>query len=615
MQRGVMRETGAEVRATTRRDTTFGRGVLRALGRLAAPLTLLASVMALTGTAQASVVTHGYLPLSDGTQLGYTLTLPSATGRFPVVLEYDPYSAGVTSDASWNAYGYAMLGVNFRGTGCSQGTFQPLRGDIWGRDGAQVVAWAARQPWSDGKLGMIGFSFTGVSQLATAAFAGPALKAITPENVFPDLYRDIVYPGGIYNSWITAWIAGRNFVLGAPVLEQSATDPMCDASQATQAAGDESQMAIVAGHPYIDSTWAQQPESFLRRVHVPVLGCVNWQDSTAYSRGFDGYRELGPATTWVVGANGVHADCPTSQAERVRFFDRYVKGESNGWESTPHLMIEHELRPIPGYTNVRDDPAGATGAWESSFATWSDVNAAIHPLALYAQAGGRLDPSPPATVQPADSYRSPAPTANVGYDWTSRNWWSNPTAPGSELVYTTPPLAHDAEFLGPGSADLWVSSTSPNTDVQVTLSEVRPDGQEMYVENGWLRLSDRRLDPRTSTVLRPSHPYTLQGVEPLTPGQPVLARIELLPFDHVFRAGSAIRLSIDSPGVYFAILPTPASNSIYHQPGMASKLVLGWLPGASAHAPMPPCGATLDQPCRPNTTPVPPGTTALSTGG
>src|SRR5205085_1115085 len=84
--------------------------------------------------AHATVVEHGYLPLSDGTRLSYTLTRPSAEGRFPTVLKYDPYSAGVTSDPTWNDSGYAMLGVNFRGTGCSQGAFQPLRADIWGKD-------------------------------------------------------------------------------------------------------------------------------------------------------------------------------------------------------------------------------------------------------------------------------------------------------------------------------------------------------------------------------------------------------------------------------------------------------------------------------------------------
>ena len=329
--------------------------LVKLVKRWLTPAAVVAFALAQPGVAGAVVVTHGYLSLPNHTLLNYTLTLPAATGQYPVLLEYDPYAAGVTSDTSWAPDGYAMLGVNFRGTGCSQGTFQPLRGDIWGRDGADVVGWAARQPWSDGSIGMIGYSFTGVSQLATAEYAGPALKAITPENVFPDLYRDIVYPGGIYNSWITAWVAGRNFVLGEPVLTASATDPMCDSSQVTQFGGDEAQTAVVAGNPFLDQVWAHQPENLLSRVQVPVLGCVDWQDSTAYSRGFDAYRELRPATTWVVGSNGTHADCVTSQAERVKFFDRYLKGERNGWGSTPHLVIQHEVRPLARVVVVRLD--------------------------------------------------------------------------------------------------------------------------------------------------------------------------------------------------------------------------------------------------------------------
>jgi predicted acyl esterase len=107
--------------------------------RVGATLAVLFALAMHSADASASVVEHGYLPLSDGTRLSYTLTRPSVEGRFPVVLKYDPYGAGTTSDPTWNDSGYAMLGVNFRGTGCSQGAFRPLRADIWGRDGAEVV--------------------------------------------------------------------------------------------------------------------------------------------------------------------------------------------------------------------------------------------------------------------------------------------------------------------------------------------------------------------------------------------------------------------------------------------------------------------------------------------
>jgi predicted acyl esterase len=133
----------------------------------------------------------------------------------------------------------------------------------------------------------------------------------------------------------------------------------------------------------------------------------------------------------------------------------------------------------------------------------------------------------------------------------------------------------------------------------------------MYVMNGWLRISDRRLDRRRSTVLRPWHPFTQSGTEMLTPGAPVRARIELQPFNHVFRAGSAIRLSIDGPGGWFGILPLAAVNTIYHERGRDSKLVLGRLRGGRAEAPLPACGKPLNQPCRPNAEPVPPGSITI----
>jgi putative CocE/NonD family hydrolase len=560
--------------------------------------------------ARASVVEHGYLPLSDGTQLSYTLTRPSTSGRFPVVLEYGPYSEGVTSDPTWNDSGYVMLGVNFRGTGCSQGAFQPLRADIWGQDGAQVVDWAAKQPWSNGSVGMIGFSFTGTSQLATAAFAGTALKAIAPFNVFPDFYRDLIYPGGMLNSWIPAWIVARDAIpgLGGEALESAASNPSCAAAQAQTAGPAFSQTPVPAEHPYRDDpAWSTAPDNYLGRVHIPVLGCVTWQDTTVYSRSFNELREgLNPATTWMVGANGVHTDCPISRARMVRFFDHYLKGEQNGWPATPHLVLVHEnTQPMGVQEQLPDD----AGAWQTSFAQWSDFTAAVKPATLHLAPGGRL--STTRVSGPPDSYRYPTRSANDPGDFGGNSSWNNPALPGTSVSYTTPVLARDAEFLGSGSADLWLASTAPDTDVQVTLSEIRPDGQEMYVINGWLRLSDRRLDRRRSTALLPWHSFKRSDVERLAPGAPVLARVELQPFNHVFRAGSAIRLTVDAPGNWFGITPLPATNTIYHSRGMDSKLVLGWLPGGHADAPMPACGALLNQPCRANAEPVPAGTMTL----
>ncbi len=583
--------------------------------RLRRWLALLAAATGLAGPAAAGVVTRDFVPLSDGTRLYYTLTLPAAEGRYPVVLQYDPYDAGVASDPTWNNAGYAMLGVNFRGTGCSEGVFPVTRADVWGADGAEVVTWAAGQPWSTGAVGMIGYSFTGTSQLATAALSGPALKAIAPGNVFPDLYRDLVYPGGIHNGWIPLWLlAGRAYLVGADNLLQLLSDPRCIKGTLEQLLPNVAQSFDTQLHRYLDGYWRHQPESQLGRVQLPVLGCVNWQDTTVYSRATNMFRErLDPALTWLVGGNGAHTDCPISRARLIRFFDRYLKGEDNGWEATPRLLLIHELT---GASGVRETLGDDAGAWQSAFATWSDMDGAISPVALYLHRDGQLDLTAPSGFEPPDDYFHPTPTANTPTDWTGAlNFWTLPSLPGGSSRYTTPALASDAEFLGGGSADLWISSTASDTDLQITLSEVRPDGQETYVQNGWLRLSQRRLDPERSTTLRPWHTHREADVEPLTPGEPVLARIELLPFNHVFRAGSAIRLAVDAPGGWFQVLPLPAQNSVYHEPGRESRLVLGWLPRGTARAPMPACGSLLNQPCRPSTAAVPGGRFALDSSG
>jgi uncharacterized protein len=144
----------------------------------------------------------------------------------------------------------------------------------------------------------------------------------------------------------------------------------------------------------------------------------------------------------------------------------------------------------------------------------------------------------------------------------------------------------------------------------VTITEVRPDRQETYVARGWLRASQRKLDPELSTVTRPYQTQQQSDVQLLTPLSPVLARVEVFPFDHVFRAGSAIRMIVDTPsqtgGWNFLLRPTAAQNTILHDRDHPSRLVLGVLRGHRARASLPACNTLLNQPCRPSAYPVPP---------
>jgi hypothetical protein len=603
-----------------------------AIGRLACSacaLILLSAVGLAAGStvaAAATVQQQGYIPMADGTQLAYTVELPAGTGRFPVALAYAGYCEG--SDAQCNdatnasallAAGYAVLGVNIRGTGCSTGTFDAFTDQEW-RDGAAAIEWAARQPWSTGHVGMFGDSFPGITQLGVAGLRPPHLDAIAPFQVTTDLYRDVGAPGGITNTGFGAFWAGVDQPLasyegGIERTEQTG-DTGCAAASLSDLAQEGFHNVALEGlqHPYDDAFWqAREPGANASKINVPVFGCLTWQDDEVSSRSSSYLSELNPARTWVVAANGYHGMCEISASqittELVAFFNRFVKGEANGFTATPHVQLWHETTA----NSTGDD----VPSWVTTFPSYSSIPA--RPLALYFQSHGALSLSPPKSEESPDRYTYPGPALGTenGIVFGQHNLlWKGEELPGASVAYATAPLTRDSEFFGSGSANIWLSSTAPDTDLQITLTEVRPDGQEVYVARGWLRASHRALDPARSTALAPYHTDQQADARPLVLGSPTYLRVQLWPFDYVFRKGSSIRLWINAPtgetgGWSFDYTKTPAINSIFADAQHPSAIVLGYLPGGHAQAPLPTCDTLLNQPCRQNLVPAPSGTMTI----
>ena len=146
------------------------------------------------------------------------------------------------------------------------------------------------------------------------------------------------------------------------------------------------------------------------------------------------------------------------------------------------------------------------------------------------------------------------------------------------------------------------------------MTEVRPDGTERYVQNGWLRLSHRKLDSRQSTVLNPFHSDEAGDMQPLTPGRLTQARIALFPFAHQFRVGSRIRLTIEAPGGDRPewAFDTPATGGqvtdhVAHDARHVSRIVLPVLPvGPDLGPTAAPCPSLRAQPCRSYVAPAAP---------
>jgi uncharacterized protein len=184
------------------------------------------------------------------------------------------------------------------------------------------------------------------------------------------------------------------------------------------------------------------------------------------------------------------------------------------------------------------------------------------------------------------------------YDWRA-------LVDGTAVGYTTAPLEESVTIVGPSSLDLWLRSSAADTDIQVTLTEVRPDGFETYVQSGWLRASHRRLAPGKDLPLEPRQSHLEADAEPMPAGQFVKLRVGLLAVAHVFRAGSRIRISIEAPGGdrtrwAFDTFDTDGMvvNDVSRSRTMPSRLRLPVIPRVEVPAALPPCPGLRGQPCR-----------------
>jgi hypothetical protein len=184
-----------------------------------------------------------------------------------------------------------------------------------------------------------------------------------------------------------------------------------------------------------------------------------------------------------------------------------------------------------------------------------------------------------------------------GYDWRQ------PSA-GDSVVFESAPLDEELVMLGTGSVDLWIRSPVDDADIEVNLSEVRPDGKEMFIQSGWLRASLRKLG-EGSTELWPAQTFRKEDEAPLNPGEWTAARVGIAGFSHIFRPGSRVRVSVDTPGDsrvrwQFALkeFAGDVRYDVGHSSVNASSVVLPVLKGVVAGTPLPACPSLRAQPCR-----------------
>ena len=377
----------------------------------------------------------------------------------------------------------------------------------------------------------------------------------------------------------------------------------------------------------------------MNRINVPVYLAGDWQDEQTggyFANLFDRF-DPNNKEVWLTAQNGGHADPldPWVFARWVQFLSIFVAQKTPPPAATIGVVASvvdstafgtsASLPPDPfaGVTSYEQaktifekfprvrilfengggaDPGAPEPRFEADYPSWPVPG--TDATAWYFGADGSLASGKPSSsggnsydYDPSHMHATTLDaSAGQSGPWAKLpDWhWVAPTA-GSALAYETAPLASDVTAIGNASVDLWLQSTAPDTDLQVTITEVRPDGQEVYVQNGWLRASNRAL-ASNATELRPTHPLTEDAVETLPSGEYSQARVEVFPFAHVFRRGSRIRVIIDAPGASrpswsFEAFPKVGDqvNTIGYGGDTPSRIVLPVVSGVKVAAGLPAC--------------------------
>jgi predicted acyl esterase len=264
--------------------------------------------------------------------------------------------------------------------------------------------------------------------------------------------------------------------------------------------------------------------------------------------------------------------------------------------------------PYPGFQGEFDLPT--PGAEPGALVPGTEATA------WYLSPGGGLSDEAPAALA-ADGFTWDAdalpPTdftgntaAGEGGLWTATpeyHWEQSP--PGSAVSYVSEPLGTDTAVIGAGAVDAWVRSSTPDLDLQATISEVRPDGKETFVQNGWVKGKARELDPVKSTPLEPVLSLLESDFAQFPADEFTEVTIPLYYEGHAYRAGSRIRVTIAAPGgtqpIWAFAEAEPdgtAEVAIAHGGEMPSHLLLPVVPGVEAPTDLPPCPGLRGQPCR-----------------
>ena len=487
------------------------------------------------------------VPMRDGARLVADVFRPRARERVPAILNLGPYQKDkpwvvpetleeppndwmnweTVNPRWWVPQGYAAVRIDGRGSGKSQGQCEP-----WSHaeavDFFDAIEWAAAQPWCNGKVGLLGISYYAINQWFVAQLQPPSLKAIIPWEGFADIYRDALYHGGIFSLFMSNWFTAHllHHTLGR-------------ASQQLSNAWALNTLHVWLSNN-LDSGALRGAQADWDKITLPFYSVGNWTgfglhlrgNTEAFARAASRYKKLRIQT-----GSHVHPFyTEEGRQDQKRFFDYWLKGIEKGIMDEPpvKLAIRHGADKFE-WRYEREWPLART--------QWTKL--------YFNLAAGALAKEMPGT--PASRTYAASSLGTMGSTSASSSQvMGGGIKPGMGLSLETALLTENLEITGPLAASFWVSSSSEDMDLFLTLRNIDAQGNDIMetgqqgtpvpVAKGWLRVSHRELDDKLSLPYRPYHKHTRRLF--LKPGEIVKVDVEIWPTSMVFKKGRRIRLDI-----------------------------------------------------------------------
>jgi predicted acyl esterase len=574
--------------------------------------------------------TH-YVRMTDGAEIAINVKVPphcTATTPCPTFFEMSGYESG--SDEGKTPLGhladetglpfplqtgtreahashvddrYVTVLASVRGTGCSSGEFDLFS---WrsALDGKEVIDnWIAQQPWSNGAVVIFGHSYSGITGMMVASTRPDHLRAVSSSGLIGDVYRDIVYPGGVANYgfpllWTGAirvvYDVGGGTVGGLYPVEE--TSEHCAANQAERSRN-VAEDPLIHGLDDTDSQWYRSRSlvNMIDRINVPVHVTSAYQDEQTGPRGpTNVFDHLAPSISKrLVLVNGVHGTNTEDHIfkDRIAWMDYWMLGKQRADldMKTGDVDLAQEFGPRTTPTTTSRVILGYQGGGKAL----GEVRSSGFPLSqtrftdLYATGPGKLGfnyPAAPGNSTWLNGSRRQSYAYQAGVN--SGGEVSSPTGP-DEVELSTDAFQQPMTIAGPITANLFVSSTATDTELFIQLLDRGPDGTLLYLNRGMLRTSHDAIDLSQSQftadgrIYRPWRPHEERQLA--LPGKVQNYLIDIFPVGHVFLPGHKLVAKIHAPPAddndYNYIQKTlPGANTLHFGPATPTKLMLPIVP-------------------------------------